>query len=56
MALSLPVSAYDRDYSAPISLPTTDTRRHISAIDVLGITLGYATYLSGILYSRFFST
>jgi hyperosmotically inducible periplasmic protein len=29
----------DRDYSAPISLPTTDTRRRISAIDVLGVTL-----------------
>jgi hypothetical protein len=41
--LGLAAATHDRDYSAPISLPTTDTRRRISAIDVLGVTLAYAS-------------
>ena len=40
--LGVAVATRGRDYSAPISLPTTDTRRCISAIDVLGVTLVYA--------------
>jgi hypothetical protein len=41
--LEVAVATRGRDYSAPISLPTTDTRRRISAIDVLGVTLFYAS-------------
>ena len=41
--LGVAAATHDRDCRARTSLHTTDTRRRISAIDVLGLTLVYAS-------------
>src|SRR5262245_55554299 len=41
--LGVAAATHDRDCSARTYLPTTDTRRQVSAIDVLGLTLVYVS-------------